>query len=262
MFTISPATDVQLLVRSIFPQLAVLPSFDLFMMPALTSQIFCHSVYLFTKNKPLGIVIVCFSFSSFICGMVAGIQSGMLGQLCGLVRVALLGQISVVSLLWLVFQTTADITITVSLCWTLWHSRTGFRKTDSLIYRVMRGAIQTGLFVSIFALGDMFSFHFNPSTNLYAMFAYPIGRIYTNTLLDTLLSRREMRSRNTTTTTNGHDIENDLQTSIRLGNVDVNVSHEVRVQRDFAAVSNRTLDGSDRDLKDGRSSPDQKAVSF
>lgn len=56
--------------------------------------------------------------------------------------------------------------------------------------------------------------------------------------------------------------KNDLQTSIRLGNVDVNVSHEVRVQRDFAAAS-QTIDGSDRDLKeDGRSSPDQKAVAF
>lgn len=68
----------------------------------------------------------------------------------------------------------------VSLCWALWRSRTGFRKTDSLIYRLIRSAIQTGLFVSIFALGDMFAFHFASSTNIYATFAFPIGRIYSN----------------------------------------------------------------------------------
>lgn len=67
----------------------------------------------------------------------------------------------VVLLLWLIFQTSADIVITgtsfyynfalvhelrvlwctliflVLLCWSLWRSRTGFRTTDSLIYCLM-----------------------------------------------------------------------------------------------------------------------------
>lgn len=60
------------------------------------------------------------------------------------------------------------------------RSKTGFRKTDSVINRLIRGSIQTGLFVSIFALGDLFTFTLHGNTNLYAMFAYPIGRIYTN----------------------------------------------------------------------------------
>ncbi|EIM84074.1 uncharacterized protein STEHIDRAFT_170466 [Stereum hirsutum FP-91666 SS1] len=226
---------------------------------ALLSQSFLGwRVFLFTKSKILAAIIFVFSFTSFICGMIAGVQCGILGE------VALLPTISIVSLLWLVFQTSADIIITVSLCWSLWRSRTGFRKTDSLIFRVMRGAIQTGLFVTIFALGDMFSFHFNPTTNLYAMFAFPIGRIYTNTLLDTLLSRREMKSR----MGSQQDVEHQSlqQTSIRLNHVDVNVSREVRVQRDFA--SHHTMDGSDRDVKglqttsDEGNGADQKAMAF
>lgn len=32
-------------------------------------------------------------------------------------------------------------------------------------------------------MGDLFSFLFLRTTNLYAMFAYPIGRIYTNVSL-------------------------------------------------------------------------------
>ena len=46
--------------------------------------------------------------------------------------------------------------------------------------RLIRGAIQTGLFAGIFFLGDLITFIFVPNTELYAMFVFPIGRIYTN----------------------------------------------------------------------------------
>lgn len=68
----------------------------------------------------------------------------------------------------------------VILSFVLSRSRTGFRKTDTIINRLIRGAVQTGLFASIFALADLFTFLLHSNTNLYAMFAYPIGRIYTN----------------------------------------------------------------------------------
>lgn len=67
------------------------------------------------------------------------------------------------------------------LTFVLSRSKTGFDHTDSIINRLIRGAIQTGLFASIFALGDLFAFVFlRNTTTFYAMFAYPIGRIYTN----------------------------------------------------------------------------------
>lgn len=68
----------------------------------------------------------------------------------------------------------------VVLSFVLSRSKTGFRRTDTILNRLIRGAVQTGLFVSIFALGDLFSFLLHRNTNLYAMFAYPMGRIYTN----------------------------------------------------------------------------------
>jgi hypothetical protein len=84
---------------------------------------------------------------------------------------------------WLGFQTAADLSITAVLTFVLARSKTGFRKTDTIINRMIRGAIQTGLFASIFALADLFSFLLHKDTLLYAMFAYPIGRIYTNVSL-------------------------------------------------------------------------------
>jgi len=103
-------------------------------------------------------------------------------------------------------------TLTVTLSFVLARSRTGFRKTDTIINRIIRGAVQTGLFASLFALADMFSFLLHRNTNLYAMFAFPLGRIYTNvrvlslnifllkskfgsiqTLLDTLNARTALK---------------------------------------------------------------------
>lgn len=125
----------------------------------------------------------------------------------------------------------------VTLSVVLWTSRTGYSKTDSVLNRLIRGSIQTGLFASLFSLGDLATFLRYPDTNLYGMFAIPIGRIYTNvsassifgtirsddvsqTLLDTLLARDELRevlagsivdteSRTTVwlTTSPAHDLE-------------------------------------------------------
>lgn len=68
----------------------------------------------------------------------------------------------------------------VVLAITLYRSKTGFRRTDTVLNHLIMGAIQTGLFATIFSLGDLISFLRDPLTNLYGMFAFPIGRIYTN----------------------------------------------------------------------------------
>ena len=60
------------------------------------------------------------------------------------------------------------------------RSRTGFRKTDTILNRLIRGAIQTGLFAGIFSLGNLVSFVVLTGTNFFGMFAIPVGRIYTN----------------------------------------------------------------------------------
>ncbi|KAK7044520.1 hypothetical protein R3P38DRAFT_2879242 [Favolaschia claudopus] len=79
-----------------------------------------------------------------------------------------------------------------TLIFVLARSRTGFRHTDTIINQLIRGAIQTGLFVSMFALGDLLCFIFASKTTFYAMFAYPIGRINTLTLVDTLNTRMKI----------------------------------------------------------------------
>jgi len=156
---------------------------------AIFTQFFLgHRVYVLTKNKPISALIGVCSVVGFVFGVYSGIRSGIIKE------VANFGPLTPFVTCWLGFQTSADLLITFVLIFVYSQSRTGFRKTDTVIYRLIRGAIQTGLFVSIFALADLFSFLLHRQTNLYAMFAYPIGRIYTNTLLDTLNSRAQLLS--------------------------------------------------------------------
>ncbi|KAG6889488.1 hypothetical protein C0992_004993 [Termitomyces sp. T32_za158] len=151
-------------------------------------------------------VIGVLSILGFIFGIYAGIRSGIIRE------VAHFAPLKPFVICWLGFQTSADLFITFILSFVLSRSRTGFRKTDTVINRLIRGAIQTGLFASVFALADLFSFVLHGDTNLYAMFAYPIGRIYTNTLLDTLNARIELKLMNTSTM----DVDEESTNAFRL----------------------------------------------
>ncbi|KAF8914036.1 hypothetical protein CPB84DRAFT_46769 [Gymnopilus junonius] len=192
---------------------------------AFITQLFLgHRVLALTKSKPLVGFILLLSSLGLIFGIYSGIYSGILHEL------AKFGPLDPFVTCWLVFQTSADILITVVLSWVLSRSRTGFRRTDTIINRIIRGAVQTGLFVSLFAMGDMFSFLLHRDTNLYAMFAYPMGRIYTNTLLDTLNARTAFKAQGHT-----HEVESD---TFRMANQTTTMAghtvHSIQVQKDVA----------------------------
>lgn len=72
------------------------------------------------------------------------------------------------------------VPISGALSITLCRAKTGLPPSDTVIQRLIRGAIQTGLFASVFALCDLACFLWLPTTWLYLMFAIPIGRIYSN----------------------------------------------------------------------------------
>jgi hypothetical protein len=156
---------------------------------ALITQVYLsHRIYTLTKRMYIVIPILIISVVSFVVAIYVAVLAGIAGDLRKFEP--LVPGVTA----WLALQTIADGTITGVLIYILTKSQTGFRKTDSVLNRLIRGAIQTGLFASLFALGDLFSFRFLMETNFYAMFSYPIGRIYTNTLMDTLNARNEFRS--------------------------------------------------------------------
>ncbi|KAJ7314953.1 hypothetical protein DFH08DRAFT_1040555 [Mycena albidolilacea] len=148
-----------------------------------TQTFLIHRVFKLTKNKWLVVFLATLSIGGYVCGWITAVKSGIIKE------VGKFRQILPLAIGWLALLCIVDLLITAILIFVLVHSKTGFHHTDTIINRLIRGAIQTGLFVSMFALGDLFSSIFALHTSIHLMFAYPIGRIYTNTLLDTLNAR-------------------------------------------------------------------------
>ncbi|KAG6371817.1 hypothetical protein JVT61DRAFT_9178 [Boletus reticuloceps] len=156
---------------------------------ALVTQLYLgFRIWCLTSSWVLYGVVILLAIPSFVLGVACSIEAWIIKVLSELPRLTPL------VIAWLSMQVIVDAFITITLIIVFSRSRTGFCKTDTIINRLIRGAIQTGLFTGIFSMGDLITFVVLPSTDLYGMFAIPIGRIYTNTLLDTLLTRESLKA--------------------------------------------------------------------
>ncbi|KAJ7485100.1 hypothetical protein B0H11DRAFT_2018115 [Mycena galericulata] len=90
---------------------------------------------------------------------------------------------------WLGVSVANDLAITVLLVLYLNRSRTGLSKTDTVINRLIRSAIESAALATLFAIMVLICFTRFSFTGLHLMFSIPLGRIYTSTLLSTLNRR-------------------------------------------------------------------------
>ncbi|RDB29913.1 hypothetical protein Hypma_014087 [Hypsizygus marmoreus] len=146
-----------------------------------------YRIYRLTRNKYIYGIIVFFALFAFALGVACGTKAWIIKTSSELLVLQPLVT------LWLAVQTAIDLVIAGLMARLLYRSRTGFRNTDTVIKRLIRGAIQTGCFAAIFVMGDLIAFLVSTDSNLYGMFAIPLGRIYTNTLMDTLIVRSGLK---------------------------------------------------------------------
>ncbi|KAI9450021.1 hypothetical protein BJY52DRAFT_1215664 [Lactarius psammicola] len=92
----------------------------------------------------------------------------------------------------------ADILIALSMCWFLYHQRTGFARTDSMITTLMAYSINSGLLTSVLATAVLISFATAPSLLIWQLFFWPMSKFYANSLLAMLNSRDYIRKRSAT----------------------------------------------------------------
>ncbi|KAJ7853520.1 hypothetical protein B0H14DRAFT_2758206 [Mycena olivaceomarginata] len=81
---------------------------------------------------------------------------------------------------WLALATVNDVALTLSLIYYLNRSRTGFSKTDGVIGRLTRSALESAAFASFFSIMVLIMFTKLPTTGFHLMFSQPMGRIYTS----------------------------------------------------------------------------------
>ncbi|KAF9267527.1 hypothetical protein L218DRAFT_955399 [Marasmius fiardii PR-910] len=89
----------------------------------------------------------------------------------------------------------ADILIAASLCYYLSKSRTGFKRTDSLISTLIIYTLTTGLMTSIIDIIIIIAFTTMPTNYVWLAFFWIVGRCYVNSLLAALNSRDSLRGR-------------------------------------------------------------------
>jgi hypothetical protein len=84
----------------------------------------------------------------------------------------------------------ADILLAVFFCWTLHKRRTGYARTDSKIDLLMIYSINTGSLTSLLCLLSLMSLVFIDSGFVYVALHYILGKLYVNSVLAVLNSRK------------------------------------------------------------------------
>ncbi|KAG2158996.1 uncharacterized protein EDB93DRAFT_1245557 [Suillus bovinus] len=86
-----------------------------------------------------------------------------------------------------------DVLISAFLCTFLERSRTGSRRSDTMINKLMLFSVSTGLLTSVCAVMSLISIIVWPNTFIYVAFYFCLGRLYCNSLLATLNARKGIR---------------------------------------------------------------------
>ncbi|KAJ3569349.1 hypothetical protein NP233_g5109 [Leucocoprinus birnbaumii] len=86
-----------------------------------------------------------------------------------------------------------DVLIAASLFYFLHRSRTGFKKSDTMITRLIVFTVSTGVFTSICAIASLVSILAWGNTLIYVAFYFSLGKLYSNSILATLNARITIR---------------------------------------------------------------------
>ncbi|KAH9060488.1 hypothetical protein EDB87DRAFT_1727831 [Lactarius vividus] len=99
--------------------------------------------------------------------------------------------------------TVGDTVVATSMCWSLYHKKTGFAKTDSIIMTLMAYSINSGLLTGLLSLATTISIVVLPTSLIWLAFFWAMTKCYVNSLLAMLNSRDHIRSRQSTTDKQG-----------------------------------------------------------
>lgn len=92
--------------------------------------------------------------------------------------------------IWLSVTAFIDVFITATLSFYLGHRKTGFRKTDHIINKIIAGTVQNGLVTSACAIVELGAFLGLPNSGLHIAFVFILPKVYGNTVMSSLNARR------------------------------------------------------------------------
>jgi len=99
-----------------------------------------------------------------------------------------------------------DVIITTSMCWFLQTGKGDFRGTNALINQLMIYAINRALLTAVAAILELILFATMPTKFYFLAVDACIGKLYANSLLATLNSRKSLRGRGFDSETEGSSL--------------------------------------------------------
>jgi len=149
---------------------------------------FAWRIYQLTKSPWIPAVIAVFAVASFA----GGLWTATMVQVLRLF--AKKPMLHDPALLWFLAACVADVLITVSLVMTLSKKKTGFSATDSVVDKIIRMTIQTGMVTAIFSILDVVTFMALPHIAVNFVWDLALSKLYSNCLLSTLNARQTLNS--------------------------------------------------------------------
>ncbi|KAJ8496903.1 hypothetical protein ONZ45_g12263 [Pleurotus djamor] len=140
------------------------------------------------KNWWYVLIIGPFVISEFFCCLVFTILS------LQMTTFAELTELKALSMTVNVLAAAGDLLISASLIYLLQKRRTGFKKSNTIISRLIIFTINTGLVTTLCAMASLVSILVWADTLIYVTFFFCIGRFYANSLLATLNARSMIRN--------------------------------------------------------------------
>ncbi|KAJ8090739.1 hypothetical protein PM082_018305 [Marasmius tenuissimus] len=144
---------------------------------------FAWRVRLVTGASWISAIIALLALTSCAGGIWTGVKVGVIKTF------ARKPELHTSALVWFLTSCVADVLITFSLVRSLSQRKTGFTATDSVIDRIIRTTIQTGMITAVCAIGDVVFFMTLEHTALNYIWDLMLVKLYANCLLSTLNSR-------------------------------------------------------------------------
>ncbi|KDR70204.1 hypothetical protein GALMADRAFT_255074 [Galerina marginata CBS 339.88] len=131
--------------------------------------------------------IMALSLSDLVVGITITIKAFKITSFPELSKIA--------NLMYLTFAvgTGSDLCLALALSWLLYGSRTGFRRTDSLIKILMLYTVNTGMIVAIDASMGLILYAIMPNNFIFLGFYLLLSKLYVNAYLASLNARETLR---------------------------------------------------------------------
>ncbi|KAH7103311.1 hypothetical protein BKA62DRAFT_636327 [Auriculariales sp. MPI-PUGE-AT-0066] len=156
--------------------------------------------------------------------------------------------------LYLASSAAADVLIATALSLELLRVKTSFRKTRSIVQRLLNASITTGAVTASFAILSLVTFIARPTTNIAVGFGFCIGRMCSLTVMLNLNLRKHEGRIGSTNVANTTVNSIPLDTGFRFTSHGQSQTNGITVHQQSVVHVESTKARSDRDMYDDRGS--------